>query len=120
MRLGVSRYNDGGVGETLEALAARAETWCTKQSWCSALIEGCGGWEKKYEGEGARLLLADGRLGRLGWRRCSWLERGWFERTDLALSYDKCIITNLFLFFKKKILSNLYVNLACKRRAPQK
>ena len=86
LRLGVSRYDDGGVGETLEALAARAETWCTKQSWCSALIEGCGGWEKKYEGEGARLLLADGRLGRLGWRRCSWLERGWLERADLALS----------------------------------
>ena len=61
LRLGVSRYNDRGVGETLEALAARAETWCTEQSWCSALIEGCGGWEKKYEGEGARLLLADGK-----------------------------------------------------------
>ena len=89
LRLGVSRYNDGGVGETLEALAARAETKTpnsTKQSWCSALIEGCGGWEKKYEGEGARLLLADGRLGRLGWRRCSWLERGWLERAGLALS----------------------------------
>ena len=80
--MGVSRYNDGGVGETLEALAARAETWCTEQSWCSALIEGCGGWEKKYEGEGARLLLADGRLD--GWDgdvAAGWSEAGLREQT---------------------------------------
>ena len=82
LRLGVSRYNDGGVGETLEALAARAETWCTEQSWCSALIEGCGGWEKntkaREHGFSSRMEGSDGWDGDVA---AGWSEAGLREQT---------------------------------------